>query len=93
MFSRSAIQASRIVVLDRSSCASLTFLGSPLRRALSSASLQPIRFNPCAAKRSALICSASCSAARLRRASRQPLPHRPEPFLNRRLGADPGSSR
>src|SRR6266566_7597392 len=43
--SRSAIQASDIVVFDRSSCASLSFFESPLRRCLSSASGQPIRLS------------------------------------------------
>src|SRR3954470_14390128 len=42
MHSRPAIQASGIVVFARSSCASLTFFASPLRRSFSSASSQPI---------------------------------------------------
>ena len=46
MFSRSAIQASGIVVCDRNFQAKSTFLGSPFRRALRSGSLQPIRFSP-----------------------------------------------
>ena len=43
MASRSAIHASGIVVLERNSQASSTFLGSPFRRAFRSASLQPSR--------------------------------------------------
>ncbi|MEI6396308.1 MAG: hypothetical protein WCT12_35035, partial [Verrucomicrobiota bacterium] len=43
---RSAIQASGIVVCDRNSQAQSTFLGSPFRWSLRSASLQPIRSSP-----------------------------------------------
>ena len=43
IWSRAAIQASGVVVCKRNCQASSTFLGSPLRRALRSASLQPIR--------------------------------------------------
>src|ERR1035438_10448482 len=49
MLSRSAIHASGIVVCERNSQASSIFLGSPFRRALRSASLQPIRFDAAAA--------------------------------------------
>jgi hypothetical protein len=53
MLSRSAIQTSGIVVCERNFQAKSTFLGSPLRRALRSASLQPIRFSPSTTNRSA----------------------------------------
>ena len=49
MLSRSAIYASGIVVCECNSQASSIFLGSTFRRALRSASLQPIRFDTAAA--------------------------------------------
>ena len=63
MWSRSAIHASGIVVCERNSQAGSIFLGSPLRRARKSASLQPIRFNPSTTRRSACTASASCTAS------------------------------
>ena len=63
MFSRSAIQASGIVVCERNFQAKPTFRGSPFRRALRSASLQPIRFSLSITNRSACTASASCTAS------------------------------
>ena len=63
MLSRSAIQASGIVVLERNSPASFTFLRSPLRRALSSAWVHPIRFKHSTTQRSARASCASCAAS------------------------------
>ena len=56
MLSRSAIHASGIVVCERNSQASSIFLGSPFRRALRSASLQPIRFAGLPASLCARLC-------------------------------------
>jgi len=73
MWRRSAIRASGIVVCERNSQASSTFLGSPFRRACRSASLQPIRFNPSTTRRSACTASASPAQRSVRaRGMRQP---------------------
>src|ERR1035441_864246 len=63
MLSRSAIHASGIVVCERNSQASSIFPGSPFRRALRAASLQPIRCNPSTPRRSACAASASCTTS------------------------------
>jgi hypothetical protein len=63
MLSRSAIQASGIVVLERNSPASFTFLRSLLRRALISAWVHPIRFKHSATQRSARASCASCAGS------------------------------
>ncbi len=60
---RAAMQAKGRVVLDRNSRANWTFPRSPLRRALRSASLQPIRFRLSTTNRSAYAASACCTAS------------------------------
>ena len=62
MMSRSAIHASGIVDLERNSQASSTFLGSPLRCAFRSASIQPSRCNAAITRRPVCTASASCTA-------------------------------
>ena len=63
MFKRAAIHAKGMVVFERNSRANWTFPHSPLRRALRSASLQPIRFRPSTTRRSACAASAYCTAS------------------------------
>jgi len=63
MCKRMAIHAKGMVVLERNFRANWTFPRSPLRRALRSASLQPIRLRPSTTSRSACATSASCTAS------------------------------
>ena len=64
MLSRSAIYASGIVVCECNSQASSIFLGSTFRRALRSASLQPIRFDTAAAPPALADALEGCSFSR-----------------------------
>ena len=61
--SRCAIHASDIVVRERNSRASATFLASPLRFALRTSSVQPSRLRPSTTTRSACTSAASCTAS------------------------------